>query len=329
MVVELSVVVPLYNEALVVPRLVSRVVEVLEALDRPFELVLVDDGSADGTAAAISAQAREEPRIVPVVLSRNFGKEAALAAGMEVAAGRAVVLMDGDLQHPPEVIPELVAKWDAGAHVVHGVKEDRGEETGIYRLASAVFNGLMTWAIGRDFRRESDFKLLDRLVVDAVNDLPERVRFFRGLVAWVGFETAEVPFRVAARAGGDTSWSLYGLAKYAVRNLVAFTSLPLRIIAGLGFVATGLGLLLAIQTLWNWSTGGGVDGFATTILSVLLVGGANLLSLASVSLYVAAIFEEVKARPLYLMRAPEVVTARRTDDQQAADASPVPAELTA
>jgi dolichol-phosphate mannosyltransferase len=305
---ELSVVVPLYNEAAVVPRLVEVVVGVLEALGRPFELVLVDDGSGDGTADVIDRLAATDPRIAPVVLSRNFGKEAALAAGLDAARGAAVVLMDGDLQHPPEVIPELVARWDAGAHVVHGVKEHRGDESAAYRAASGVFNGLMSTAIGRDFSRESDFKLLDRVAVDAVCALPERVRFFRGLVAWVGFQTDEVPFRVADRVGGDTSWSTWSLARYAVRNLVAFTSLPLRIIAGVGFAVTGFGVLLSLLTLYNWANGTAVDGFTTTIIAVLVVGGANLLSLGVVSLYVAVVYEELKARPVYVAH-PDVAPA--------------------
>lgn len=303
--VELSVVVPLHDEAPVLPAFLDALRPILEGLERPYEIVLVDDGSRDGTGEAITDAARVDDTIVAVRLSRNFGKEAAMAAGLEAARGRAVVLMDGDLQHPVDVIPVLVAAWDAGAEVVHGVKQDRGREAWLYRLAAGGFNRLMSWALDQDFERQADFKLLDRIVVDVIVGLPERTRFFRGLVGWVGFQTAEVPFQVAARAGGRTSWSVFGLVGYSLRNLVAFTSLPLRLVAGLGFAFTGFGVVLSFSTLYNWYRGVAVDGFTTTILSVLIMGGVNLLALGVASLYLSAIYEEVKQRPLYLVRRPE------------------------
>ena len=301
---ELSVVAPLHDEASVAPAFVEALAPVLQRLELSFEIVLIDDGSTDDTGAVLSALARDEPRIVVVRLSRNFGKEAALSAGLSVARGDAVVLMDGDLQHPVALIPELVARWRAGADVVNAVKAHRGDEGAAYRASAWAFNRLMGAALRDDFGRQSDFKLLDRSVVDAIVALPERTRFFRGLVAWVGFQTAEVPFQVAERVGGDTSWSLTGLIRYSVRNLVAFSSAPLRGVAVAGFTISGLGLLLALQTLYNWARGAAIDGFTTTILSVLLVGGSNLLALGVVSLYLSAIYEEVKGRPLFVVRRP-------------------------
>lgn len=302
---QLSVVVPMYNEAPVAPTLVREVCAALEPLGRPFELVLVDDGSPDGTGEVLARLAADDERIVALSLSRNFGKESALACGVDHARGQAVILMDADLQHPPSVLPELVARWDAGAQVVNGVKQGRGTESLSYKVASKAFNGVMTRAVGRSFGRESDFKLLDRVVVDALQRLPERVRFFRGMVAWVGFRIAEVPFEVADRTVGTTSWSLTGLVRYAVRNIVAFTTVPLRAIAAAAVGLTGLAALLGGWTFWVWATGQAVDGFTTVILVVLIVGSAQLLAMAALSLYVAAIYEEVKARPIYLV-APEV-----------------------
>ncbi|MEM6928229.1 MAG: glycosyltransferase family 2 protein [Myxococcota bacterium] len=301
--IDISVVVPLHDEAQVLPAFVEALEPVLASLERPFEIVLVDDGSRDDTGRLVD-QLADRPGIVGVRLSRNFGKEAAMAAGLEAARGRAVVLMDGDLQHPVQVVPKLVAAWDMGADVVNAVKEDRGHEGLAYRAAAFGFNRLMSLATGEDFERQADFKLLDRSVVDVIVDLPERTRFFRGLVGWVGFRTAEVPFRVADRAAGHTSWSTVGLVTYSLRNLVAFTSLPLRLVAAAGFTVTGLGALLGVQTLWNWARGEAVDGFTTTILSVLIIGGFILLALGVVSLYLSAIYEEVKQRPIYLVRRP-------------------------
>lgn len=317
---ELSVVAPLHDEAPVVPTFVGALVPVLQQLELSFEIVLVDDGSTDGTGSVIEALSTEDPRIVPVCLSRNFGKEAALSAGLSVTRGRAVVLMDGDLQHPVELLPELVTAWRSGADVVNAVKADRGDEGLAYRASAWAFNRIMGAALRDDFGRQSDFKLLDRSVVDVVVSLPERTRFFRGLVSWVGFRTVEVPFRVAARAGGETSWSLLGLVRYSVRNLVAFSSAPLRGVAFTGFSVCGLGLLLALQTLYNWQRGAAIDGFTTTILSVLLVGGFNLLALGVVSLYLSAIYEEVKGRPLFVIRSPRPAA----DPGPRSDHAPVP-----
>ncbi|MBX2803418.1 MAG: glycosyltransferase family 2 protein [Myxococcales bacterium] len=302
---ELSVIVPLHNERPVLPQFLAELTPVLQGLDLPYEVLLVDDGSSDGTADAADALAHDDPHLCVIRLTRNFGKEAAMAAGLSAAAGRAAILMDGDLQHPVSVVPQLVAAWRDGAEVVNAVKEARGREGVAYRLSAWAFNRLMGAALRHDFDRESDFKLLDRSVIDVIASLPERTRFFRGLVAWVGFRTAQVPFAVAPRAGGHTSWSPLGLVTYSVRNLVSFTSLPLRLVAATGFVVTGLGMLLGAQTLWTWARGLAVDGFSTTILSVLIMGGFQLLALGVVSLYLSAIYEEVKQRPLFVVRKPE------------------------
>lgn len=298
---DLSVVVPLHDEEQVLPSFVAALEPVLDRLELDWELVLVDDGSVDGTARVMRELAGD--RVIPLFLARNFGKEAAMAAGLEAATGRGVLLMDGDLQHPVEAIPAFVDAWRGGADVVNGVKVDRGREGLVYGLFAGLFNRLMGLALDHDFVRQSDFKLLDRGVVDVIVGLPERTRFFRGLVAWVGFETAEVPFTVQARHAGRTSWSGWGLVLYSLRNLVAFTSVPLRLVAAMGFLCTAFGALLGVDTFVNWQQGRAVDGFTTTILSVLIMGGVNLIALGIMSLYLSAIFEEVKRRPLFVVRA--------------------------
>jgi dolichol-phosphate mannosyltransferase len=196
----------------------------------------------------------------------------------------------------------MVAKWDEGFDVVDAVKADRGREGLPYRVASEAFYALMGEHGGRSLRGSSDFKLLDRQVVDAVLRCPERNRFFRGLVAWVGFRVARVPFEVQARAAGVTSWSRRGLVAYSVRNLMAYSSAPLRLVAWMAFVTIGLDVLLAIQTFWNWARGTAVDGFTTVILALGALCGLILLSLGIVALYLAQMYDEQKSRPLFIVR---------------------------
>lgn len=303
--IELSVVIPMFDEAEAIAGALARVSDELVRLGRGFEVVCVDDGSRDGTAAVVSDIASRDAQVVLVQLSRNFGKESAIAAGLEAARGRAVVVMDADLQHPPEVIASMVAAWEAGAEVVTARKSDRGRESFGYRLSARLFYGGMGGALGAGVGGDSDFKLLDRQVVDVLRALPERSRYFRGLVVWVGFRTAEVPFVVAPRHAGTAKWSTFGLFRYAVANLLAFTSLPLRLVGGGAAVTIGAAMLLAAQTLWNWWTGRGLDGFTTVILVQLVLASAILGAVAVVGLYVGALYDEVKGRPIYVVRRPK------------------------
>jgi len=297
----ISLVVPMFNEAEMVAPLIDTVKATMATVSLSYELICVDDGSTDGTGAELLGR----PDIVPVLLSRNFGKEPAMVAGLTLARGRAVILMDADLQHPPALIPELIAKWQEGFDVVNALKSDRGQESLPYRLAAGSFYRILSRTMGQDLRNQSDFKLLDRQVVDALLVCEERNRFLRGLVAWLGFRVANVPFVVSQRARGQTSWSLSGLVRYSTRSIIAFSSAPLIVIAWLGFVTTGLGILLSTQTLLNYVRGVAVDGFTTTILVVLIMSGTILVCLGVIAVYLAAIYDELKRRPVFVVRTPQ------------------------
>lgn len=299
---EISVILPMYNEASVVPEIVRAVSQELQALGRDFELVCVDDGSSDSTSELLLEAAEADPRVVPVQLSRNFGKESAVSAGLELARGQAVVVMDSDLQHPPTLLPTLVARWDEGWDVVVGLKQHRGRESMAYKLASRLFYSLMGQGAGQSMRGSSDFVLLDRQAVDALNACPERHRFFRGLVAWVGFRRIEVPFEVAERHAGQTKWSTVGLVRYSLRNLLAFTSWPLYITAWLAVGVVFLDLLLTLHTLWNWVSGVALSGFTTAIITTTTLGGLILLSQTILVLYISQVFDETKGRPTFIVR---------------------------
>ena len=307
---ELSAVLPMFNEAPVLERTVGRVREELERTGRTFEIVCIDDGSTDDTAARIGAMARSDPRIVSVSFSRNFGKEAAISAGLDVARGRAVLVLDADLQHPPELIPALLERWDAGYEVVDAVKASRAPDALARRALARLFNAAIGGAIGRDLAGSSDFKLLDRQVVEALRACPERNRFFRGLVAWVGFRVARVPFDVGVRAGGESKWGSLALVGYGLRNLVAFSAAPLRWIAWIGFLTVLAGTALAVQTFYNWLSGVALTGFTTVILLQYLLGGLILISLGVLGYYVSHVYEEQKARPVFVVRKPAADAAK-------------------
>ncbi len=304
---ELSVILPMYNEEAVLPEALRRVSAELDRLGADYEIICVNDGSRDGTGAALENAAQQRVSVVPVQLSRNFGKEAAMAAGLDHARGKAVLLLDADMQHPPELIPKMVDAWRHGADVVSGVKASRGKETLSYKLLARLFNTLMGSSVGGGrsgdgFHGASDFKLLDRQVVEAIKQCPERHRFFRGLVAWVGFRVHEVPFEVQERAAGESKWSTLGLVRYSIKNLLAFSAAPLRLIAVSGFSLLVFTGLLSAWTLYRYARGDTLAGFPTVILLQLGLGSVLLTSLGVISLYLAEMYDELKKRPVYLYR---------------------------
>jgi dolichol-phosphate mannosyltransferase len=299
-----SIVVPFFDEQDVVDLFMGALLEQLAQLAYRLEIICVDDGSTDGTLSRLYRHADADPRIRVVALSRNFGKEAALAAGLEEAQGDAVLFLDADLQHPPELIPKMLDLWQAGYDVVNGVKELRAREPLLYRALAKVFNRLMGGAADTDFRGASDYKLLDRQVADVLRQLPETRRFFRGLVAWSGFRAVRVPFAVSNRVAGTTKWSAMSLVRYSMRNLLAFSEMPLRAIAAVGFGTLIFSALLAIWQVLRFVTGNTLSGFTTVILLQLFLDGLLLSGVGIVAVYLAEMYAEVKQRPLFVVRKP-------------------------
>ena len=299
----LSVVIPVYNEASQLPRTLEVLRGVLGGVqeDLSWTFVLVDDGSRDGTWEVIRAEsARGDVR--GLRLSRNFGKEAALCAGLEAASGDGCLVLDGDLQHPPALIPAMLDLWiRQGYDVVEGVKARRGDESLLYRLCAVGFYRLMKALSGCDFDNASDFKLLDARVLDAWRRLGESRTFFRGMTAWLGFRRASLPFEVSPREGGGTRWSPFKLLRLALDAIASFSSAPLHLVTALGGVFFLFALLLGGQTLYRKLAGSAVDGFTTVILLLLVIGSTLMFSLGIIGVYVSRIFDEVKGRPRYLV----------------------------
>ncbi len=280
---------------------IEEIIGVLKSLVESFEIVLVDDGSPDDTWGAILEQKKRFDQIQGIRLSRNFGKEAALAAGLEYARGSAILVMDGDLQHPPALIPDMLKLWRSGADVVEAVKRSRGKENFISRLRSQMFYGLFTRLTGVDLHGASDFKLMDRRVLNAWLRLYERNLFFRGMNAWLGFRRVQIPFDVAERAGGQTGWSSIKLLKLAMTAVTSFSSAPLYLMILVAVVFAALALPLGLQTLFLKIRGHAVDGFTTVILLILILGSMVMFGIGLVGVYVARIYEEVKGRPRYVI----------------------------
>ena len=297
----LSVVIPAYREEDAVPAAARETAQVLRQAQIPYELIFVDDGSSDGTWQAIRVASREDACVRGLSFSRNFGKEAAILAGLEAARGNCCAVMDCDLQHPPEKLPEMYRLWQEGWEVVNGVKSDRGKESGLHRLAAGSFYRLMGRASGKDLSRASDFKLLDRRVVLALLSLPERGTFFRALVPWTGFRETEVEFRVAERRTGKSRWSFVSLARYAAAGIAGSTAAPLQLVTALGCAVLLLTLGLGAATLADVLRGRAVPGDRGLILILLALGGCLMLSLGILGYYLGRVLTEVRQRPRYLI----------------------------
>lgn len=299
---KISVLIPFYNEEKQVPLTVAALRPVLDSLGCDWEAVLVDDGSKDGTWAALRAASAEDGRVRALRFSRNFGKEAALCAALDAADGDACVVMDGDLQHPPEVIPEMVRLWrDEGYAIVEGFKTSRGHESFGARLSAFLFYRLFRRLSGFDLENASDFKLLDRQVVAEWRRLGEHGTFFRGLSAWLGFKRCKVPFEVAPRRAGKSKFSPFKLFRLSLNAITSFSAMPLQLVTVLGVILLVGSLALGIQTIVRFAQGTAAGGFTTVILLLLLVGGCIMVSLGLIGIYLARIFDEVKGRPRYVV----------------------------
>jgi len=300
----ISAVIPAYNENQGISAAITYIAGILNECESAWEIIVVDDGSHDQTYQQICQLSKTEPRIKGLSLSRNFGKEAAMLAGLAHACGDAVIVIDADLQHPPNFIPEMVDKWRAGAQIVHLVKRSREDASVVKKAAAYCINQLISGFGGINVKNSSDFKLLDRAIVDIiVHELPERERFFRGLTSWLGFSEEYIYFDVASRQGDESKWSVWQLLELAITALTSFTSLPLRIVTFLGFTTLILGFFVATDALWSLILGQSVSGFATIIICLLLIGSFIMISLGIIGEYIAKIYEEVKARPHYFVKA--------------------------
>ncbi len=297
----LSIVLPAYNEEQNIANTAQTLSALLEQHEIDYELVFVNDGSKDDTFGEIEKVAAENPRIKGAGFSRNFGKEAAIFAGLELSCGDAVIVMDCDLQHPPEVILRMWELWQKGAEVVEGMKSSRGRESLAHKLSAGLFYKIMSKLIKMDMNASSDFKLLDRRVVNVLLELPERNTFFRALSFWVGFRTETVYYEVQERKYGESKWSFWSLMKYAVANATSFSTIPLQMVMVMGMISIAFSVILGIQTFVNYLMGTAVEGFTTVILLILIVGGFIMVSLGIIGHYIARIYEEVKGRPKYII----------------------------
>ena len=297
----LSVILPAYNEEASVPRAAQVICTLLEQADIRNEVIFIDDGSKDDTWTMISAQVANHPQVRGVRFSRNFGKEAAIFAGLAQARGNCVVVLDCDLQHPPEKILEMYRLWEQGYQVVEGVKVSRGKESPLHTLAAKTFYSLISRATGIDMSRASDFKLLDRRAVDTLLAMREKNAFFRALSSWIGFSTAQVEFEVQPRLEGTSKWSFRSLTKYALVNLTSFSAAPLQLITLLGVVVFLCSVVLGIWSLWQKLSGQALEGFTTVILLQLIIGSVLMICLGIIGYYVARIYEEIKDRPRYIV----------------------------
>ena len=297
----LSVILPSYNEEKMIAKATARMAEILQPEKIDYELLFIDDGSRDGTWAQINEAAEKDTHVVGVHFSRNFGKEAAMFAGLEQARGDCCVVIDCDLQHPPEKIVEMYRIWEQGYEVVEGIKEDRGEESGLHKFAANSFYGLISKATGMDMSSSSDFKLLDRKVVDTLNSLPERNVFFRALSFWVGYKKTSVSYCVQERTAGESKWSTKSLVKYALTNITSFSSAPLHIVTVLGFVMLAVSVVLGIIALVQKISGAALGGFTTVILLLLFASSIIMISLGIIGYYIARIYDEIKGRPRYII----------------------------
>ncbi len=309
-----SIVAPVWNEAASLPEFISRVSQVMQTQSESWELLLVDDGSTDGSSELIQQAAQQDGRIRPVLFARNFGHQIAVTAGMDYAGGQAVILIDADLQDPPEVIPELITKWREGYEVVYAQRRRREGESFFKRFTASFFYRLINRITAIDIPLDTgDFRLMDRRVVDVLNQMREHHRFLRGMSAWVGFRQVGVPYDRAARFAGQTHYTLGRMIRLALTAITGFSFFPLQVATYLGFV-TALLAILAIPVVIAVRLMGSAAFFgqATTLIAVLFFGGVQLISLGILGEYIGRLYDEVRGRPLYIVRqGPDDAPAKR------------------
>ena len=298
----LAIVIPAHNEADVLADTLDAIASQTRSLDgMQTHILVVDDGSSDGTWETLNQLRVQYPNLEGIRLTRQFGKEAALDCGLHAVDADLVITMDADGQHPPVLIPQMIQRWqDRGAAVVSAVKKQRQQDGHRRGLFARIYYRLFRYSSGLDIAHSSDYKLLTRQALDAYKSLPERARFYRGLVSWTGFAEEKLLFDPPPRPGGGSRWQLKELFSYGLESLASFTNAPLQLVLWIGFLTLGFSLLLGLHSLYNWFSGQAAEGFTTVIMVILLIGSLIMLSLGVIGLYVARLYEEIKRRPLYI-----------------------------
>ena len=299
----ISCVMPAFNEARNLGRVVPEVLTALTSLSAQVELIVVDDGSCDDTAAVVHGLCAVHPEVVFLKLSRNFGKEPAITAGLEAARGDVVILMDADGQHPTSILPEMLQKWKQGADVVYAVRKTRSDQSGLQIGLTGLFYKLINWGNRVQIPADAgDFRLMDRMVVAALKSLPERNRFMKGLYAWVGFNATAIDYEPLVREEGSSNFGLRGSLSLALTGILAFSTAPLRAMTYLGLTLSLVALGYAAGVVAEYFFWGiDVPGYATIVVGLMLLGGIQLLSVGVLAEYVGRIYEEVKQRPAYFI----------------------------
>ena len=299
-----SIVAPIYNELENLPELYRRVKDVMDSTSETWELVLVDDGSTDGSTEAICTLAREDKRVRPVIFARNFGHQIAITAGWDYARGAAVVIIDADLQDPPELILEMAKKWKEGYEVVYAVRAEREGESWFKLWTASLFYRIIYRITDVKIPLDTgDFRLMDRKVIDVLKQMRERHRFPRGMSAWVGFKQIGVDYKRAARVAGETKYPFRKMFRLALNAITSFSYFPLQVATFFGFASAGIAILAIIPVAYLRITGSqAFFGQATTLIAVLFLGGVQLISLGILGEYIGRLYDEAKGRPLYIVR---------------------------
>jgi len=300
----ISIVAPIYNEAQVIPELYRRVKEVMETIEDPWEFLLVDDGSSDGSTDLIRQIASQDVRVKPVIFARNFGHQLAVTAGLDYACGDAVIIIDADLQDPPELIPDLVTKWREGYEVVYAIRAEREGESWFKLFTASLFYRLIYKITDVKIPLDTgDFRLLDRQVIQVMRKMRERHRFLRGMSVWVGFKQTGVEYRRSARFAGETKYPFRKMFKFASDAITSFSYFPLQLATYLGFLSAVLSILaIPVVIVLRQSGMQAFLGQATTLIAVLFLGGVQLISLGILGEYIGRLYDEAKGRPLYIVR---------------------------
>lgn len=297
----LTVIIPAYNEEKMIHITAETISHILEKERIPYELLFVDDGSKDATWSQIRLASKENFQVRGVSFSRNFGKESAMFAGLAQARGACCVVIDCDLQHPPEKIVEMYHLWEQGYEVVEGIKIDRGREHFVHTIGAKLFYHIISKTSHIDMEKASDFKLLDRKAVNVLLTMNEKNVFFRALSSWIGFKTTTVEFCTGERRAGESKWSGLALAKYAVSNITSFSAAPMQLVTLLGCITLIISLVLGINSFYQKMAGIAQDGFTTVIMIQLFVGSVIMISLGIIGYYIAKIYDEIKGRPQYII----------------------------